>query len=404
MIGLVYSIGLHLYDVFVRIAALCHKKAALWIGGRQNWKARLEENVAQIKKPIVWFHCASLGEFEQARPLIEKHKAQFPNAAIALSFFSPSGYEVQKNYALADLVFYLPLDTKKNAKALISVLQPAKVFFTKYEIWPNILKVIHSQQIPCILFSSNFRANQIYFKPWGAWFRKSLGHFSEIFVQNKKSQNLLQRINIQSKIAGDTRFDRVWDITKSKESFADVETFIAGYKTIVIGSSWLKDEQLIAAWFNSNTTDAKLIIAPHEIHESHIKQIVSLFPSAIRWTEKTDESLRNSSVLIIDTIGMLSKIYRYADVAYIGGGFGVGIHNTLEAAAFGCPLVFGPNYAKFNEAIDLIKVGAAFSISTAKELKENVEPLLLDNTAQKKAALDYVASNLGAADMILGEN
>jgi 3-deoxy-D-manno-octulosonic-acid transferase len=404
MIGLFYAFGLSLFVLLVRVAALFNAKAALWIGGRKNWKASLKQKTREIKGPIVWFHCASLGEFEQARPLIEKHKNTYRGKAIALSFFSPSGFEIQKNYPLADLVFYLPIDSRKNAKDLIAILAPEKIFFTKYEIWPNILKAIHLRKIPCILFSSNFRANQIYFKPWGTWFRKSLGHFSEIFVQNQKSKDLLQSIDINSEIAGDTRFDRVWDITKDNESFIEIETFLSDKKAIVVGSSWPKDEQLIAEWFVANAAEAKLIIAPHEIHESHIKQIEALFPSAVRWTKKTNDSLSNASVLIVDTIGILSKIYRYADVAYIGGGFGVGIHNTLEAAAFGCPLLFGPNYTKFNEAIDLIKVGAAFSVSNAQELKDAMTPLLLNNTAQKKAALDYVISNLGAADKILGEN
>ncbi len=399
MFELLYTLGINLYVLGIRITSLWNDKAKLWIEGRQHWAKKLRKQIQVTPTPLVWFHCASLGEFEQARPLIELHKKTYPKQSILLSFFSPSGYENRKNYELADIITYLPIDSQRNAKKFLDITAISKAYFTKYEIWPNYLKELNKRAIPTILFSSVFREKQIYFRSYGAWFKKALHHFKAIHVQNHESLKLLQSIGISATVTGDTRFDRVWEIAKNTDAVAYIADFKGKQQLIVAGSTWPMDEEHLLTVLKIQ--NCKLIIAPHEIDEKHLSSIERLFPNAVRYSMISEESFEDSNVLIIDQIGLLSKIYQYADIAYIGGGFGVGIHNTLEAAAYGCPIIFGPNYQKFEEAKALINLGAAYSYSNSEQLQQQLLKWLVNAQGEKKAARDYVENNLGAAQKIL---
>lgn len=350
---------------------------------------------------IAWFHCASLGEFEQGRPLLEEVKKHFPQHKILLSFYSPSGYEAKKDYSLADYIVYLPNDTRKNAKKFVSIVNPDLIFFIKYEFWYNYILELKGRRL--FQVSLILRENQYFFTWYGKWFAKQLKNFEHFFVQNQQTVTLLNKIGYKNiTISGDTRFDRVMTIANNAKSFPDIEKFCQGDKKIILaGSSWLADEKIIEKAIKN--LDIKLIIAPHIVEQSHINEIQELFPQAILYSELA-ENKKESNILIINCIGILSNLYQYCDIAYIGGGFGVGIHNTLEAATFGKPICFGTNYQKFQEAIDLINLKAAYSISNEEELKEILSSLLSDKEKYEKSAKaskNYVQEKVGACKKII---
>ena len=379
---------------------------------------------------IIWVHCASLGEFEQGRPLIEKLKAQDAGYKILLTFFSPSGYEIRKNYIGADWVFYLPMDGPQNAKRFMQIVNPSLVIFVKYEFWYYYLKEIKKRNIPLLLVSALFRENSVFFKWYGGLQRKMLFFFDHLFVQNEASKKLLDNISLANacSVSGDTRFDRVIEIAEQFTPVPGIESFVGDCKTIVAGSTWPEDEEVLQKTITAiNDPSLKLIIAPHEINKEHITQLQKLFPGAVLFSEITNDNKQlaidnrqlanntrqlttsiqhpaSSNILIIDNIGMLSRLYKYAYITYIGGGFGKGIHNTLEAAVYGKPVVFGPAYHKFNEAIDLINNEGAISINNTENCILIIQKLVTDNSAYAKScesSKEYVYANKGATNKIM---
>jgi len=396
--SLLYQLGIFLYGSVIRFAALFNPKARQWLSGRKSLFKDLQG--ANIEN-CLWMHCASLGEFEQGRPILEELRIRYPNYPILLTFFSPSGYEVRKNYAGADYVTYLPLDTKRNAIRFLQTVKPKMAVFVKYEVWHQFYREIGRREIPLFLISCIFRKDQIYFKKYGYWFRNTIGKISRIYTQDEKSLNLLKEIGVSSDFSGDTRFDRVLTILKSNEEMPDVKAFTEGFTTIVAGSTWPKDESVLLEFARKNK-NIRLIIAPHEIGEDHIQGILSSGKDAVKWSEW--DGFSSAQILVIDAIGKLSVIYRYADVAYIGGGFGKGIHNTLEAAVYGVPVIFGPNYQKFKEARDLIREGGGFSVHREKDLLDTLQSFV-DNSEKRreagKMAEEYVLKNAGATAKIV---
>ncbi len=378
----------------------------MWVQGRKNWKNRLSEKIDK-KARYIWFHCASLGEFEQGRPVIEEIKMQFPEYKILLTFFSPSGYEVRKTYELADIVTYLPADTQKNATYFLRLVQPEKVFFVKYEYWYFFITELRKRGIPLYIISAIYRETQSFFKktPWGKWYRKMLFLFEHIFVQDETSAALLSATGIQNyTVAGDTRFDRVASIVTSSKIIPIVEKFKGNSLLVVAGSTWKPDEELLTTFINQNP-DTKFIIAPHEVSAANINKLHQMLKTrAVSFSKIENTNIEKYQVLVIDSIGLLSSLYRYGNIAYIGGGFGVGIHNILEAATFGLPVIFGPNYKKFKEAVDLINLGGAFSISNQDTLEESLSTLLTNKNALKKASeisKIYVTKNVGSTKLII---
>jgi 3-deoxy-D-manno-octulosonic-acid transferase len=399
----IYNIGIYFYGAFVFIASFFNDKARKLRLGQKEAFALLAEKIDPDVK-YVWFHAASLGEFEQGRPVIEALKKENPDTKILLTFFSPSGYEIRKNYAGADIVSYLPLDTACSAKKFVKLVNPSKAIFIKYEFWPNYLMALQAAKVPVYSISAIFRPNQVFFKGYGKWYKSLLMTFTHIFVQDKISQDLLIANGINNvTVAGDTRFDRVDDLAKQAKKIPLIEAFVKNApKVIVAGSSWPKDEELLIRYLEEHA-DVKLILVPHEIHEAHISGITKLLSTDfVRYTQADELTIGKYNCLIVDTIGLLSSIYRYATVAYIGGGFGVGIHNTLEAAVWKVPVIFGPNYQKFREAHELIEAGGAFSIDKYEALEAQFNTLLTDNKAGMIAG-EYVATNTGATELVLKE-
>lgn len=387
-----------------------NKKAKLIINGRKQTLKKLKEKIAPNDK-VAWFHAASLGEFEQGRPLIEDFKEQNPDYKILLSFFSSSGYEIKKNYEGADIIVYLPCDSAHKAKEFIRLSHPSYVFFIKYEFWYNFIRVAKKRGAKVYQVSLILRPSQYFFSRFGSWYRRQLKNFDYFFVQNAQTKELLSSIGLNnSTITGDTRFDRVAQIARKAKDFEIIKEFCGDEKIILMGSSWEKDEELMKETLSKTNTNFKLIIAPHEVHTSHIEQIINLFPEAIKYSEienkESNKSLKENRILIIDCIGILSSLYKYTTIAYIGGGFGVGIHNILEAATFGKPICFGTNYYKFREAVELVKREGAFSISNSDKLVELMDKLLLDSDYYKKSSdicLGYINENTGACKRILSE-
>jgi 3-deoxy-D-manno-octulosonic-acid transferase len=393
-----YNIGIFLYGLMIRLIAPFNPKAKQFVEGRKHIFKHLAERVCNTDKHI-WFHFASLGEFEQGRPVLEKIKAEYPGKKIVVTFFSPSGYEIRKNYPLAEGVFYLPLDTRSNAERFIQAINPELAIFTKYEFWHHYFEVLAEQKIPLFLISGIFRPDQIFFKFYGGFNRNILKHVDWYFVQNQQSVDLLRSLAITKvSIAGDTRFDRVAENAAKPASLPLVQTFAESSKVFIAGSTWPADESMIKA-LETEIPDWKIILAPHEIGADHLKQIEQLFPTAIRYSKLNDQCAKSARILLIDNIGMLSSLYQYARLAYIGGGFGVGIHNTLEAAAFGLPVIFGPNYRKFQEAHDLLKIGAAKSIEDEQSLFTAFQ-LLKNNQKAAQLAKEYVSQQKGATASI----
>ena len=406
--SLFYNLGILFYGFFIRVAALFNEKAKLFVAGRKNWKKKIGTAIDK-EASYIWFHCASLGEFEQGRPVLEEIKKQYPQCKIILTFFSPSGYEIRMNYEGADIVAYLPMDTKKNAQEFISMVRPEKVFFVKYEFWYNYISELKNQQIPLYIISAIFRENQQFFKstPWGKWYRKMLHSFAHIFIQNDTSAQLLEQAGIKHyTVSGDTRFDRVAEIARGAKKFEIVEKFKGQNVTLIAGSTWKPDEELLAAFINKSN-DVKFIIAPHEVAPANINRIQELLKKPAICFSKADISdIDNYDVLIIDSIGILSSLYQYGNIAYIGGGFGVGIHNILEAATFKLPILFGPNYLKFKEAVDLVNEKGAFPIQNFTELEATLSKLLNDNNNLKNASeicKKYVEKNVGSTTLIINK-
>lgn len=403
---LLYNLFLIFFRIGIHIAALFNPKARKWVQGRKNIMQRLREQVSG-QGPVVWMHCASLGEFEQGRPLLEAIRSEYPQYRILLTFFSPSGYEVRKNYNGADWVFYMPLDGAATARQFLEIVQPSLVIFVKYEFWYYYLKKARYRQIPLVLVSAIFRENTSFFKWYGAISRKMLSRFNQLFVQDAHSAGLLKKIGLDTitQVSGDTRFDRVAAIAGLAPSNAIVEKFAAGRKLIVAGSSWPPDEELLEKTFQAlQHHQLAMVIAPHEIHESHLQSIEEKFPGAVRYSRLVKGEGSNSSVLIIDNIGLLSQLYRHAWVSYIGGGFGKGIHNTLEAAVYGRPVFFGPAHKKFREAIELKEVQGGFSVNTDEELTSLLEKMLNETSFYEnssRASARYVRDRIGATDMIM---
>ena len=404
---LFYNISMWLMVFGMRVWALFNGKVAAGVCGRQDIFKRIKDALVPGDR-IIWIHCASLGEFEQGRPVIEAIKANHPEYKIFLTFFSPSGYEIRKNYPGADYIFYLPLDTPANAQTFVQLVKPEIAIFVKYEFWLNYLNRLKDSGCRTFIISAIFRKDAVFFKWYGKIFRKALRSFRTLFVQDEQSKELLESIGIDDVIiSGDTRFDRVADVKSKAAPVPLVEKFTAGHTSFIAGSTWPPDDELLAA-LASRHPDVKFVIAPHEIGEERVQKLVALFPAgkAVRYTQIGDDATiaQEVQVLIIDTIGILSSVYAYADMAYIGGGFGVGIHNTLEAAVYGVPVAFGPNHGKFKEALELISDGAATSVTDIAQLDAWADSLLSDafllkSTGQK--AGEYVSAHTGATRMIL---
>ncbi len=414
----IYRLFLWLYKCGAIALSLCNKKAKDWLSGRKNAINNLRTFVSKESREIVWFHCASLGEFEQARPLLEAIRRQYPAYSILLSFFSPSGYQIRKNYNGADYVTYLPMDGSANAATFVGVVKPRLVIWVKYEYWHFYLLEIRQRNIPLLLVSGIFRPGQPFFKRWGSFHRQMLSRFSYLFVQTYASKKLLGGIGLSANVgvSGDTRFDRVVEIASQTTPISSVEKFIVGSPVIIAGSTWEEDEEELDHFANTHP-EIKFIIAPHQIDEAHLKDIEKLFRYSIRFSalmHAEESPVQNSgpnfggavpNTLIIDNIGMLASLYQYATIAYIGGGFGNdGVHNVLEAAVYGRPVVFGPVYEKFVEAVQLVELGGAFCIENALELEETLQELL-KNTAEyekaARAARDFVYANRGATQKIM---
>ncbi len=402
---MLYNLGIFLYDLMVHLAAPFSRKPRKIMKG--HWivyellRQRLDRRVRYI-----WFHAASLGEFEQGRPLIEKIRALHPEYGILVTFFSPSGYEVRKNYRGADVVCYLPFDKPRNVKKFLDIVNPRMAFFIKYEFWKNYLDELHFRHIPVYSVSSIFRRGQVFFKWYGGTYRHVLRDFDHLFVQNELSKRYLAKIGINRvTVVGDTRFDRVLQIREEAKSLPLVEAFKQGHTTFVAGSSWLPDEELFIEYFNQHP-EVKLIIAPHVIDERHLVEIVRrLKRSYVYYTRANEQNVREAGCLIVDCFGLLSSIYRYGEIAYVGGGFGAGIHNTLEAAVYGIPVLFGPKYQDYQEAVQLIENGGAFSVKDYNGLKSLLDRLLADAGFLSRSgenAMRYVTSRAGATDKVLG--
>lgn len=406
---LLYDLALKIYFFAIFIFSFFNDKAKKWVDGRKNIFVTIEKKISEVRTPnseLVWFHCSSLGEFEQGRPLIEKIRSQNPKVKIILTFFSPSGYEVRKNYAIADAVFYLPLDSKENAEKFIGLLKPRLSVFVKYEFWHHYISVLHSKNIPSILVSALFRNNQIFFKWYGMFFKNLLPKFSHIFVQDENSLRLLQSVGVQNtSLANDTRFDRVLDISRQVKPILLIEKFKDGKNIFIAGSTWEKDEDIISNC-KLQIANCKLIIAPHEIDEKHLQTIIQKFNKSkiIRYSQANENNVHDKDMLLIDNIGILSSLYQYGKFAYIGGGFGRTIHNIQEPAVFGLPVFFGPHFRKFNEAKELVKTNGAFPIKNADELEEKLFSLIKNESEYQTASeicKKYVLSKSGGTKMIL---
>jgi len=404
-----YNCIVSLAGLLLKIVALFSPKMALFVKGRIAVFKTLQEKILPNDKTI-WFHAASLGEYEQGLPVIEKIKEKFPSHKIIVTFFSPSGYEVRKNNTVADCTVYLPLDTQKNAKQFIELVNPELVFFIKYEYWPNYLNELKKRNIKTYLISGILRENQAFFKWYGSFYRKALDAFEFFFVQNESSKQLLQSLGHQNVlVSGDTRFDRVSTILEKDNTLDFISEFKNDKITVVVGSSWPKDEEIIAQYINDyGNENVKFIIAPHNIKAEQIANLKALITkSTVLFSEKETQTLSDKQVFIIDTIGILTKIYSYADIAYVGGGFGnPGVHNILEPATFGIPIVIGPNYSHFAEATALVKIKGCISIKNKPEL-ELIFNELLNNTTTREEKGEicsiYVQNNKGATTTILNQ-
>ncbi len=405
--NILYNLFISLYGIGVSAASSFNPKAKLWIAGRKNWKKAMKEKISPSDK-VIWVHCSSLGEFEQGRPVMEKIKKEFPAHKLAVSFFSPSGYEVRKNYKGADYIFYLPLDTRKNAKQLIKILHPEVLILVKYEYWYNLLNRLSKKKIPVIVISAVIKEDNLFFRPFGSWFQKRIASIRHFFVQDNDSKNLLESIGIeQVTVSGDTRFDRVKEIQESNPKLDFMKKFKGNSKLIVAGSTWPDDEEILIKFIHEKLPDDwKLIFAPHNIHEKEIKSLSEKIHKKTAIYTKSDENqIENAQILIVDTVGMLTKIYAYANVSYVGGGFTkTGVHNTLEPAVYGVPVIFGPNYENYFEAIDLLENEGAVRFIDPYDFDQKMTNLI-ENEAERAergiAAWNYIREKPNSSNLIM---
>ena len=406
-----YNLAIASYGMLLRLVALAgNSKAGKWVVGRQDWSSLLKNNIDSDSK-WVWFHCASLGEFEQGRPLIEAYREKYPTKKILLTFFSPSGYEIRKNYSQADYVCYLPLDTRFNAELFLDIVKPEKIFFIKYEFWFNFLNAAIQRNIPVFLIAAIFRPNHWFFKSYATSFLNTLKKVNHFFVQDESSKMILNNKGIHNvTLTGDTRFDRVLAVATQALPIEGIEEFVSKQPLLVAGSTWPEDEEIILDAFSHCSNEMRLIVVPHETDKAHIDQLKmklkkkGFSEQVLFYSEISSGFSAEKSILVIDTIGLLSRLYRYADLAYIGGGFGAGIHNSLEAAVYGVPLVWGPNYSKFLEAKSLIALKAARPVDNVKSLHNWIDelkhhPAIKSDAGQ--AAKSFVYQHRGATALIL---
>ena len=403
----IYNFSIWFYHFIVWACSAWNNKAKLFTKGRENIFDKIKDKIAGNNKKVAWFHCSSLGEFEQARPVIEGFKKINPDFFIFITFFSPSGYEARKNYNGADAVFYLPKDTLSNAERLIDITKPVIAYFVKYDFWFHYLSTLKKNNVPAILFSANFRENQLFFKPYGSFYRKILFLFSNIFVQNEKSAILLKKIKYYASLAGDTRFDRVIENANLVKTFPLIEKFKNNYKILIAGSTWSEDVNILVELINKFEGPLKFIIAPHEIKEKYLQEIENKTnPKTLRFSMADENNVEEAVLLIIDNIGMLSSLYQYGNIAYVGGGFKQGLHNILEPAVFGLPILFGPekDFQKFPEAKEMMEADAAFTVKNESELIKIIEKLTKDENFKFETgenAKKYILANTGATDKIL---
>lgn len=400
-----YNLLIRLTAFFLPVTGIFSSKMKSFIHGRKYVWDYLNKEI-NPQEQYIWFHVSSLGEYEQGLPIMQEMRKNFPEYKILLSFFSPSGYEIRKNNPVADITIYLPLDTPKNAKKFIDLVQPKIAFFVKYDFWPNYLKQLKNKNIRTFLVSGIFREKQLFFKKSGKFYRKSLQAFEHFFVQDDNSQKLLQSIGYSNiTIAGDTRFDRVYEITLQQTNLPDIETFIDNKLCVIFGSTWVKDEELISSFINQNKQDIRYIIVPHDIKEKNIARLESsLKKKSVRYTKSTTTEIKNSEVFIIDTIGLLTRIYRYADIAYVGGGFGAGIHNILEPATYGLPVIIGPEYEKFKEARDLVSQKSCMVVTNQATFDQTMNQLINNEELRRKSGQNnsgYVEKQRGTTDKII---
>jgi len=403
---LLYNIFLFVYQAAIRIAALFNPKAKKWIEGRRDILQKIKTTLPHNEKRI-WFHCASVGEFEQGRPLIEAIKHQHPEYKILLTFFSPSGFELRKNYEFADYIFYLPMDGRKRSAKFIRMANPSLAVFVKYEFWYYYICNLEKNNIPIALISATFRKEQPFFKWYGGLFREMMRKLSFIFVQDLQSQKLLAEIDISKNVSvtGDTRYDRVFAIAQTAQRFLVIEEWKGNSKLLIAGSTWAADEQLLRHYSEALPSDWKMIIAPHEVNPARIQSVKSTFSNSLLYSELPHKTESTPRVLIIDNIGMLSSLFRYGEIAYIGGGFSKGgIHNTLEPAVFGLPVIFGPEYEKFVEARTLVEHELAFSVNDSPNFQARLQELIGDPALlhRKKLELrEFVRQNVGVTNKIM---
>ncbi|CAN5910605.1 glycosyltransferase N-terminal domain-containing protein [soil metagenome] len=401
-----YNLSVRSYQALVHLAAPFHRKAAKWVAGREGLLEKMAREMAGQQGPVVWFHCASLGEFEQGRPLMEALRAEYLRHTLVLTFFSPSGYEIRKNYGGAHHVFYLPPDSADNARRFLDLVQPELAVFVKYEFWYHYLKELRQRHIPAISVSAIFRPEQLFFKPYGGFYRGMLRLLTHLFTQNQASADLLRQAGIdQVSVAGDTRFDRVLQSAAQAKAIPLAAAFQGTDQVMVIGSSWPQDMEVLLPFIRHHHPDLRFIIAPHEIHEADIRALSQKLEGlAVRFSQASEGTVSDYRVLLIDNIGLLSSLYAYATYAYIGGAFGKGLHNTLEAAVFGVPLFFGPAYLKFQEAVDLVALHCAFPVQSLPELETKFR-LISTSTDElpriRQQAKEYIAGQAGATDTIM---
>ncbi len=394
-----------MYVLGARLTAMWNKKAAKWVEGRKDLLERIESTIDK-NADIAWFHCASLGEFEQGRPVLEQFKKDYPNYKILLTFFSPSGYEIRKNYPHADYIFYLPADTQENAIRFVEAVNPKIALFVKYDFWFNFIQTLHDKNIPIVYVSAVFRPDQHFFKPKGKWFLEKLKLVNLFFVQGKDSLRLLNKHGItQVEIVGDTRFDRVIEIASKPQKFPLIEQFKGERKLIIAGSTWAKDNLMMTLLIKKREDEFKYIIVPHEIDAVEIEKLIGKIElNCVLFSQLNEENVKNADVIIVDTIGQLAHLYQYADLAYVGGGFDKGIHNILEPAAFHIPILFGPNFQKFQEAGDLTNVGGAFAVYAFRNINHKINDLFFEESqleAARGRVATYMQENTGATTKIM---
>jgi len=404
---LFYSASIRLYALGIAIAAFFHRKARLWKNGRKHWRDTLKQNIPS-NQPVIWFHCASLGEFEQGRPIMEAIRESAPDTFLLITFFSPSGYEIRKNTPLAGHVCYLPLDTKKNARDFLTIVRPQMAFFVKYEFWFHHLNALQKAEIPIYFISAAFRPNQYFFKWTGRWTHSYLRQITHFFVQNQRSKTLLESIGVTAvTVSGDTRFDRTAKLADNPTELPLIAQFKGENRLLVGGSTWQPEESLLTALLKENIPALKIIIAPHDISEPHIQAIENRFAGrCLRFSRANTENIATANILIIDSIGILNKIYYYADIALIGGAFGAGLHNILEALAYSVPVFFGPKTQKFPEAQHAIDAGCGFQIDSETTFVNEVK-MLLESSEQlrecRRKSGEFIQSNAGATGIIMAE-